>query len=57
MEVSSNPYVGPPTRNKISFLPVSLCLDQLISASKVATSFSNSPPGYEKGDFASNPIV
>ena len=37
--VSSNPYVGPSPRIKISFPSLSTCIDELLSAPKVMMFF------------------
>ena len=52
----SNPCVGPFPRTKISFFPLSIFIDELISTPKSIAFWPTPPPGNEKLDLLSNPI-
>ena len=54
--VSTNPCVGPSTRNNISFPLLSICIDEFISAPKINTFFPMLPPGNENAECKSNPM-
>ena len=55
LSVCSNPCVGPFPRIKISFLLLSILVDELISTLKI-TFLPNPIPGDEKLPYLSNPI-
>ena len=55
--VSSNPWVGPSPRIKISFFLLSTCPEELISVPKIITLQPNSPVGNEKVPLLSNPVL
>ena len=55
-ESSPNPCVGTIPKINISFLLLSICLEELISAPKIITFWPNPPRGNEKLPLLSNPI-
>ena len=55
--VSSNAYVGPSPRIKISFSLLSICTDKLISARKIMAFFPKLPFVNENSEIESNPMV
>ena len=54
--VSSNPWVGPSPRIKISLFSLSICTDELISAPKIVTVFPSLPSVSETSERESNPM-
>ena len=56
VRVCCNPCVGPIPKTNMSFFLLLMCAEELISAPKMITFWSNPPPGNEKLPLLSNPI-
>ena len=54
--VSSSPVAGPPTKNKISFFPLSVCNGELLSTLKIITFLPLSKFEIKKSHLELNPI-
>ena len=54
--VSSNPYVGPSPRIKISLFLLSICTDEFISAQKIMTFFPKLPSINKNSERELNPM-
>ena len=54
--VSSNPYVDPSPRIKVSFPLISICRDELISAPKIMTFLPMRPSINEYSEQETNPM-